>query len=106
MTHFTNVDAKGRGTTLASDGIINQKSVFKTVDGTVNGKIKESSVKTHYTLGARFDYLNEHGAANKVDRMMDSSMFSSEEIIAAKRDIRINDSSTKADIYEFARNYE
>ncbi len=106
MTHFTNVDAKGRGTTLASDGIINQKSVFKTVDGTVNGKIKDSSVKTHYTLGARFDYLNEHGAANKVDRMMDNSMFSSEEIIAAKRDIRINDASTKADIYEFARNYE
>lgn len=106
MTTFTNVDAKGRGTTLASDGIINQKSVFRTEDGTADGKINKESIKTHYSLGARLDYLNSHGADRRVDRMMDSSMFSAEEIKAVKLDISKDDASVRANIYEFARNYD
>lgn len=105
-TSFTHVDANGQGINLVSDGVINKKATFKTQDGTVNGEVDNSSVKAHYRRAAHYEYLHDHRSDGKVERAIDGSMFSKEEIKAARSDIYSDSAWTKANMYEFAVNYD
>ncbi len=102
MTTFTHVDAKGRGTTLQSDGIINKKQTFKTKDGTVNGEVDERSKKDYYRLGAYYDDWFNHQGKNRVNKAMQESMFSAEEVKDAHyRIFSTSNTSAQANLYEF-----
>ncbi len=102
MTTFTHIDAKGRGTTLQSDGIINKKQTFKTKDGTANGEIDEESKKTDYRLSAYYDSWFNNQGKGRVNRAMEESMFSSDEVKEAHNKIFYTaNTSAEANIYEF-----
>ena len=105
-TDIMRIDAKGNGVILSSDGVINQKTTFKTSDGTANGERDDSSIKTHYRLAKHYDYLYQHRAYGKVERAINNSMFSQQEIDNAKTDIYSDDDWMKSNIYEFAVNYD
>lgn len=105
-TDITRIDAKGNGVILSSDGVVNQKTTFKTSDGTANGERDDSTVQTHYRLAKHYDYLYQHRAYGKVERAINNSMFSQQEIDNAKTDIYSDDDWMKSNIYEFAINYD
>ncbi len=105
-TDIMRIDAKGNGVILSSDGVINQKTTFKTSDGTANGERDDASIKTHYRLAKHYDYLYQHRAYGKVERAINNSMFSQQEIDNAKTDIYSDDDWMKSNIYEFAVNYD
>lgn len=102
MTSFEHIDAKGRGTILRSDGIINSKQTFKTKDGTVNGEIDEDSKKTYYRLSAYYDsWFNNHGK-NRVNKAMQESMFDANEVKSAHYNIfATSNSAAETNMYEF-----
>ncbi len=102
MTTFTHIDAKGKGTTLRSDGIINSKQTFKTKDGTVDGEIDEASKKTNYRLSAYYDDWFQHHGENRVNKAMQESMFSAEEVKDAHyRIFSTSNASAEMNMYEF-----
>ena len=102
MTSFTHIDAKGKGTTLQSDGIINKKQTFKTKDGTVDGEIDEKSKKNYYRLSAYYDdWFNHHGK-NRVNKAMQESMFSADEVKDAHyRIFSTSNMAAETNLYEF-----
>ncbi len=102
MTSFTHIDAKGKGTTLQSDGVINKKQTFKTKDGTVDGEIDEKSKKNYYRLSAYYDdWFNHHGK-NRVNKAMQESMFSADEVKDAHyRIFSTSNMAAETNLYEF-----
>lgn len=102
MTTFTHIDAKGKGTTLRSDGIINAKQTFKTKDGTVNGDVDEKSKKDYYRLSAHYDNWFNHSGKAHVNNAMQESLFSQEEIKKAHTDIfSTPNTDAEMNLYEF-----
>lgn len=99
MADFTRIDAKGRGTRLTSDGIINRRQTFVTQDGTVNSAVKQDSVKSSYRLSAHYDKLYEHAHESRVNQAMQYSMFGEEETKRAHQ--QIFSGHADRSIYEF-----
>lgn len=102
MTTFTHIDAKGKGTTLRSDGIINAKQTFRTKDGTVDGEVDDDSKKDYYRLSAYYDNWFNHSGKNYVNNAMQESMFSQEEIKEAHTHIfSTPNTGAEMNLYEF-----
>ncbi len=106
MTTFTHIDAKGQGTTLKSDGIINSKSTFRTKDGSRDGEIDEESRKTYYRLSAHYDAYFRHSGKNHVRKSMQESMFGEEEARQAYQNIfSERNYAAENKMYEFEVDY-
>ena len=102
MTTFTHIEANGKGMTLQSDGIINKKQTFKTKNGTVDGEVDDASKKTDYRLSAYYDSWFNNQGKGRVNKALQESMFSADEIKNAHYKIfSTPNRSAETNIYEF-----
>lgn len=104
-TDFTELDKKGNGVRLSTDGVINRKQTFKAqVQHDANGNITSvkpdaKSVKTTYGLTKYYERYRRQHRNNKIDYQ--NSMFSQREIKEAQNFMFGNHSWQKANMYEF-----
>ena len=104
-TDFTELDKKGNGVRLSTDGVINRKQTFKAqVQRDANGNITSvkpdaKSVKTTYGLTKYYERYRRQHRNNKIDYQ--NSMFSQREIKEAQNFMFGNHSWQKANMYEF-----
>ena len=104
-TDFTELDKKGDGVRLSTDGVINRKQTFKAqVQRDANGNITSvkpdaKSVKTTYGLTKYYERYRRQHRNNKIDYQ--NSMFSQREIKEAQNFMFGNHSWQKANMYEF-----
>lgn len=111
MTEMTQIDKKGRGTSLATDGVINRKRTFR-----INGKVEdvdmqnwqqsadEESVRETYGYSAYYDYYNKTKRYSKLNEGLNTSIFSEDEIKNARSFAAANGNEMAyAHMYEFER---
>ena len=111
MTEMTQIDKKGYGTHLATDGVINHKQTFR-----INGKtedvnmsrwqqaVDQDSVRNAYTYSAYYDYYNKTKRYSKLREGLDTSIFSEDKIDAARNYIAPDrHEMSTAGMYEFKR---
>ena len=70
LIEMTTIDAKGRGTTLKTNGVVHSKTTFKTKDGTVNGEIDEKSIKKEYALNKYYEHYRRHKRYNFISKVL------------------------------------
>ncbi len=104
MVSFTEVDKRGRGRMLSTDGLINKKSTFVTEDGTSTGKISDRGLKTSYGLSANYARYNHRGIRNNID--WESSLFDEEQVAQAKQDVYGEKIQMGAGMYEFRTEHQ
>ena len=104
MVSFTEVDKRGRGRMLSTDGLINKKSTFVTEDGTSTGKISDRGLKTSYGLSANYARYNHRGIRNNIN--WESSLFGEDEIAQAKQDVYGGKIQMGAGMYEFRTEHQ
>lgn len=111
MTEMTQIDKKGRGTNLATDGVINRKRTFQ-ISGNVQDvnagnweqAVNEESVRNTYGYSAYYDYYNKTRRYSKLNQGLATSAFSEEEVKAARSFAAINGNEMAyAQMYEFER---
>lgn len=104
-TDFTELDKKGNGVRLSTDGVINRKQTFKAqVQRDANGNITSvkpdaKSVKTTYGLTKYYERYRRQHRNNKIDYQ--NSMFSQREIKEAQNFMAGNHYWQNANMYEF-----
>ncbi len=111
MTEMTQIDNKGRGTNLATDGVINRKRTFR-----INGKVEdvdmqnwessanEESVRDTYGYSAYYDYYNKTKRYSKLNAGLNTSIFSEDEIRNARSFATVDGNEMAyAGMYEFKR---
>lgn len=111
MTEMTQIDKNGKGTNLATDGVINRKRTFK-----LNGNVKdigfnnwqasvdEASVRNTYGYSSYYDYYNQTKRYSKLNEGIQTSIFSEEEIRTARSFAAVNGNEmANARMYEFER---
>lgn len=111
MTEMTQIDKNGKGTNLATDGVINRKRTFK-----LNGNVKdigfnnwqasvdEASVRNTYGYSSYYDYYNQTKRYSKLNEGIQTSIFSEEEIRTARSFAAVNGNEmSNARMYEFER---
>ena len=111
MTEMTQIDKKGRGTNLATDGVINRKRTFH-----INGNVAdvdmqnwqqsadESSIRDTYGYSAYYDYYNKTRRYSKLNEGLKTSAFSEDEINAARNYTAVKGNEMAyANMYEFER---
>lgn len=111
MTEMTQIDKKGRGTNLATDGVINRKRTFR-----INGKVEdvdmqnwqqsanEESVRDTYGYSAYYDYYNKTKRYSKLNAGLNTSIFSEDEIRNARSFAAVDGNETAyANMHEFER---
>lgn len=111
MTEMTQIDKKGRGTNLATDGVINRKRTFQ-INGNVQDvnagnweqAVNEESVRNTYGYSAYYDYYNKTRRYSKLNQGLATSAFSEEEVKAARSFAAVNGNEMAyAQMYEFER---
>lgn len=111
MTEMTQIDKKGRGTNLATDGVINRKRIF-TLDGDIQNvnmnnwekSVDEESVRDTYGYSAYYDYYNKTRRYSKLNEGLNTSIFSEDEIKTARSFAAANGNEMAyAHMYEFER---
>lgn len=111
MTEMTQIDKKGRGTNLATDGVINRKRTFQ-----INGQIgdiemqnweqavNQDSVRDTYGYSAYYDYYNQTKRYSKLNKGLDTSLFSKDEVNTARSFAAAKGNEMAyANMYEFKR---
>lgn len=111
MTEMTQIDKKGRGTNLATDGVINRKQTFR-LDGNVQDvnmdnwqqAVNQDSVRNTYGYSAYYDYYNKTRRYSKLNEGLATSAFSKDEIKAARSFTAAKGNEmANAHMYEFER---
>lgn len=111
MTEMTQIDKKGRGTNLATDGVINRKRTF-TLNGDIQNinmnnwekSVDEESVRDTYGYSAYYDYYNKTRRYSKLNEGLATSAFSEDEVKAARSYTAVNGNEMAyAHMYEFER---
>ncbi len=111
MTEMTQIDKNGKGTNLATDGVINRKRTFQ-----LNGNVKdigfnnwqasvdEASIRNTYGYSSYYDYYNQTKRYSKLNEGIQTSIFSEEEIRTARSFAAVNGNEmSNARMYEFER---
>lgn len=98
---FTQIKKNGQGRKLSTDGIINRKQVFQTKDGTTEGEIDETTLKSAYSLD---DYYEEFLRDNRLSKIKyEDSMLGDEEKKQAQNYIYNRRNHQGSGMYEFRR---
>ena len=100
-TEFTTIDARGRGTTLSSNGIINTKASFRTEDGKRDGKIDENSVKTSYGVSSEYQRYYQEGRFRDMPWDELKGIVGEEKALEIQKYLRGHHEFKDANMYEF-----
>lgn len=101
LSEVTQVDAKGQGMKLSTDGIINRKEGFLTKDGTVDGEKDKDSIKVRYGAAAYYNNIRMTGRFKR-EAMKEGMM--GEETENALNSIKYRDDGRGTGMYEFRTN--
>lgn len=100
-TEFTTIDARGRGTALSSNGIINTKASFRTEDGKRDGKIDENSVKTSYGVSSEYQRYYQEGRFRDMPWDELKGIVGEEKALEIQKYLRGHHEFKDANMYEF-----
>lgn len=101
LSEITQVDAKGQGMKLSTDGIINRKEGFLTKDGTVDSEKDKDSIKVRYGAAAYYNNIRTTGRFKR-EAMKEGMM--GEETEYALNSIKYRDDGRGTGMYEFRTN--
>lgn len=101
LSEITQIDAKGQGLKLSTDGIINRKEGFLTKDGTVDGEKDKDSIKIRYAAAAYYNNIRTTGRFGR-EAMKEGMM--GEETEYALKNIKYRDDGRGTGMYEFRAN--
>ncbi len=100
-TEFITIDARGRGIALSSNGIVNTKVLFKTKDGTRDGKIDEKSVRSNYKISAEYQRYYQQKRFNEIPWNELKGMVGEEKALEIEHYLRGHHETNDANMYEF-----